>query len=104
MLPPCLYNCPKRLCDVVHPPDAGGVALWPNQHKVIVHHRIALHAFAFGDKFLFCRFRMDKNHVCIAAPAGVERLTGAPRQYFHRDAGLLREERQQVVEQATILC
>ena len=39
--------------DVLHAFDAGGIAFWSNQHEIVVHHRIALHALAFGKEFFF---------------------------------------------------
>ena len=45
---------------------------------------IALHAFAFGEEFLFRRFGVHEHDVGVAAPAGVERLAGALRDDFHR--------------------
>jgi hypothetical protein len=57
---------------------------------------------SFGDERLFCRFGMDKHNVSVAAPSYVECLTGAHREHFNGDAGLLRKERQQMLEQARI--
>jgi hypothetical protein len=45
---------------------------------------------------------MHEHDVGFTAPAGIERLARPLRQDFHSDTGLLREERQQVVEQAGI--
>ena len=79
----------ERLADVLHALDAGGIALRPDQHEVVVHHRKALHALAFGEEFFFLRFGVHEHHVGVAAPAGVERLAGALRHHFDGDAGLL---------------
>ena len=92
----CLGNVPHAL-------DAGRIALGADQHEVVVHHRVTLHAFSLGEKFLLCRFGVHKDDVSISAPAGIERLAGALRDDFHLDAGLLLEQRQDVTEQAGIL-
>src|SRR5262249_40858470 len=47
---------------------------------------------------------MHENHVGIAAAAGVERLAGALRHHLHIDAGLGFKQRQDVAEQAGVLC
>ena len=83
----------KRLGDVIHALDAGRIALRPDQHEIVVHHRVALHALTLGEKLLFRRFGMHEYDVGIAAPASVERLAGALRHNFHLDAGLLLEQR-----------
>ena len=83
--------------------DAGRIALRADQDEVVVHHRIALHAEAFGEEFLFRRLGVHEHHVGVAAPAGVERLAGALRHHLHVDAGLGLEQRQDVAEQAGIL-
>ena len=74
-----------------------------DEHEVVVHHRIALHALAFGKEFFFRRFCVHENDVGIAAAAGVERLAGTLRDDFHLDPGLLLEQRQNVSKQAGIL-
>ena len=93
----------QRRDDVLAALDAGRIALRPDQDEVVVHHRIALHAEAFGDEFLLLRLGVHEHHVGIAAPAGVERLAGALRDDLHVDAGLGLEQRQDVAEQAGIL-
>ena len=93
----------ERGDDVLGALDAGRIALRPDQDEVVVHHRIALHAEAFGDELLFLRLGMHEHHVGIAAAAGVERLAGALRHHLHVDAGLRLEQRQDVAEQAGVL-
>ena len=95
---PSCHDLLERCADVLHALDAGRVALGADQHKVVVHHRVTLHAFAFGEEFLLRRFRVHKHDVRISAPAGIERLPGSLRYDFHLDAGLLREQRQDVTE------
>jgi hypothetical protein len=46
---------------------------------------------------------MHEHHIGVAAPAGVERLTGALRQDLHVDSRFRLEQRQDVAEQAGIL-
>ena len=84
---------PHRCRNVVHSLDPGGITRRPHQHKVAVHHRIALHAVSFGEKPFLRRLRMDKNHVSVAASAGVERLSSALRDDFHRNAGFRLKDR-----------
>ncbi len=93
----------KRPGDVLLAFDAGGIALRPDQHEIVVHHRVALHAFALGEEFFFRRFGMHEYDVGIPAPAGVERLASSLRDDFHVDAGLLLEQRQNVAKQPGIL-
>ena len=78
----------KRFRNVVHALDAGRVALRPNQHKVVVHHRKSFHALSFGEEPLFCQFGMHEHDVSFTAPASIERLAGPLRQHFHSDTGL----------------
>jgi hypothetical protein len=83
--------------------DAGGIALRPDQHEVVVHHVKALDAESFGEEFFLLRFGMHEHHVGIAAPRGVERLAGAFRDHLDLDIGLGLEDRQQIAEQPGIL-
>ena len=46
---------------------------------------------------------VHEHHVGVAAARDVERLAGAERDHAHLDAGLLLEDRQQVLEQARLL-
>jgi hypothetical protein len=92
----------KCLRDILHAFDTGGIALWPDQHKVVVHDRMPFHAVSFGHERLFCRFGMYKHNISVATPTNVERLTGADRPHFHGDAGLQCKERQQMLEQTRI--
>src|SRR3974390_2057972 len=90
-----LLECSR---DVLASLDASRIALGSNEHKVIVHNRIAFHAVSFGQELLLRRFRMNENNVCTSAPCSVERLTGAKRDHFHSDAGLFLKEGQNVTE------
>ena len=93
----------QRGDDVLRSLDAGRIALRPDQDEVVVHDGIALHAKAVGEELFFLRLGMDEHDVGIAAPGGVERLSGALRHHLHVDAGLRLEHRQDVAEQAGIL-
>src|SRR6516225_1457892 len=88
----------ERSGDVLHSPDASRIALGSNEHKVIVHNRIALYAMTFGQELLLRRFGMDKNDIRISAPCSVERSTGANRNHFYGDPGLFLEKGQNVNE------
>ena len=55
------------------------------------------------DEALLRRAVMHEHHVGVAAPADVERLAGAERHHAHRDAGVPREDRQDMAEQARLL-
>ena len=79
--------------------DPGGIVLGAHQDEVIIHHGITLHPEAFGQKLFLGGFGMNEDDIGVAAPCGVERLTGALGQHFHLDAGLLLHDRQQVAEQ-----
>ena len=93
---------PKRLRDVLPALDAGGIALWPNQHEVVAHHRKSFDAFAFGDKLQFCYFGMYEYDIGFTTPASIKCLTGPQLQHFHGNAGLLREDGKQVIKQARV--
>ena len=80
-----------------------GSLFGPIRTKSLYITGIALHAEAFGQEFFLRRLGVHEHHVGIAAPAGVERLTGALRDHLHVDAGLGLEQRQDVAEQAGIL-
>src|SRR6266851_6966760 len=95
-------NCFQRGLDVLAL-DAGGVALWPDQHEVVVHHVKTLHPKTFGEEFFFLRFGVDEYHVGVAAPCGVERLPCALRDHLDVDIRLGLEDRQQIAEQPGIL-
>ena len=73
------------------------------QDEIVVHHLVAPHAVALGDELLLERPGVHEHHVGVAAPAHVERLAGAERHHAHLDAGLLLEDRQQVLEEARLL-
>ena len=75
------------------PAIAGGIALRADQNEVVVHDGKTLHARAIGDEFLFRRPGVHEHNVGVAAPAGVECLAGALRDYLHVDAGLGLEDR-----------
>src|SRR5690606_25377725 len=49
------------------------------------------------------RLGVDEHHVGVAAAAGVERLAGALGDHAHVDAGLLFEDRQEVLEEPRLL-
>src|SRR4029453_10548192 len=68
---------PKRLRNILLASDTGWIALWPDQHKVVVHDRIPFHAVSFGNDRFFFRFGMCKDDISVAAPSHVERLTGS---------------------------
>ena len=93
---------PQRRRDILAL-DAGRIALRSDQDEIVVHHRIALHAQAFGEKLLLGGPGVDQHDIGVAAPRGVERLAGALRQHLHADAELLLDDRQQIAEQAGIL-
>jgi len=75
-----------------------------DQDEVVVHHRVPPDAETLGQELLLRRLGVHQHHVGIAAPAGIERLAGALRHHLHVDAGLGLEDRQQVAEQAGVLC
>ncbi len=82
--------------------DAGGVSLRADQHKIIIHHRLALDAEAILDELHLLRAGMDEDHIGITPPAGIERLPRALADHTHIDAGLRLEQRQDMGEQAGI--
>src|SRR5687767_8202395 len=53
------------------------IRLRTHQHEIVVHHLEAPHAVALGDELFLQRPGVHEHHVCIAAPAQVERLPGA---------------------------
>ena len=57
---------------------------------------------SFGDELFFRRLGVNEENVGVATPSGVERLTGALCHDLDLDAGLLGEERQNVVEKPGI--
>src|SRR5205823_1187140 len=75
------------------------IALWPDQHEIVVHDLIAPHGVAIGHERFFRRLVVNEYHVGIAAPANVERLSGSEREHPHADAGLRREARKEIPEQ-----
>ena len=87
----------ERLCNVLQIPDARRIALWPDQHEVVVHDGNALYTVAFVDEPIFRRFVVHQHDIGLAASARIERLTGALGEYLYSNAGFLREEWQQVV-------
>src|SRR4029453_9564578 len=68
----------KRLRNILRAFDASWIALWPDQHKVVVHNRMPLHAVSFGDERLFGRFGMYKHNISIAAPCRAPDRCRAP--------------------------
>src|SRR5262245_35168324 len=93
----------QRKADVPCPIDAGGIALWSDDDKIVVHHGIALHAKPFRDEFLLRLPGMHQNHVGIAAARHVERLAGTQGDDFNVDAGPLLEQRKDEAVQPGIL-
>ena len=85
------------------PATLRGIRLRPDQHEVVVHDLVAPHAVALGDELLLERPGVHEHHVGVAAPRHVERLAGAERDHAHLDAGLLLEDRQQVLEEPGLL-
>src|SRR5262249_30581533 len=43
----------QRFGDILYAFDRGRIALRADQHKIVVHDRITLHALAFGEEFFF---------------------------------------------------
>src|SRR5215469_10109155 len=66
---------------------ARGVGLRSNQNEIVVHYRIPSHPLAFGEELLLRGLCMNKHHVSIATPSGVERLACALRDDFYFDPG-----------------
>jgi hypothetical protein len=79
--------------------DLRRIGLRAEQHEVVVHHVLALHGVALRQELLLQRLGVHQDHVGIAAPADVERLSGADRDDAHFDPGRGGEDRQQVTEQ-----
>src|SRR6516164_1270767 len=88
---------------VPRPLNASGIVRWSDDDKIVVHHRIALYAITFGNKFLLCLLRMHEYHVGIAAARHVEGLAGTLGDDFNDDAGLLLEQGKNKTEQSGIL-
>ena len=65
--------------------DSGWICGWANQHKVVVHDRIALERKAIGHKFFFGCLVMHKQHIGVTPPAHVDSLAGANRHDLHVD-------------------
>jgi hypothetical protein len=93
----------QRFDDVLGLADPACIELAPDEHEIIVHHRVALHAEALGNELLLFRLGMHENDVGITTPRGVERLAGSQRYDLHRDAGARLEQGQQVPEQPGVL-
>ena len=83
--------------------DLGRVRLRSDEDEVVVHDGEALHAVALGEELLLGGSRVHEHHVGIAAAREVERLAGAERDDAHLDAGLLLEDRQDVLEEPGLL-
>ncbi len=94
----------QRGQDILAALDLGRIGLGADQHEIVVHHVVALHAVAFGNELLFLRLGVDKHHVGIPAAARVERLACTLCDDLHVDASLFLEHRQDVAEEAGILC
>src|SRR5262249_11954926 len=71
-----ILDRPKRLRNVPHALDAGGIALRPNQHEVVVHHGKSFDAFAFGNELQFSYFGVYEHNIGLATPASIECLAG----------------------------
>ena len=81
----------------------GRVRLRTDQHKVVVHHGLALQAETLGHELLFGDRVVHEHHIGVAATCHVECLTGAHCHHAHLYAGVLGERRQQMPEQAGLL-
>ena len=92
----------QRGGDILRALDPGRVGFRPDQHEVVVHHRLALDAEAVLDELHLLRAGMHEHHVRVAAAACVERLSRALADDADLDTGLCLEGREQVVEQARI--
>ena len=89
----------ERRHDVLAAVGAGGIALRSDQDEVVVHHRVALYAEAFGEEFFLGGLGVDKYDIGVPAPTGIERLPGSLCDNLHIDTGLGLEQRQYVSEQ-----
>ena len=89
----------ERRHDVLAAIDAGGIALRPDQDEVVVHHRVALYAEAFGEEFFLGGLGVDEYDIGVTAATGIECLPGSLRDNLHIDTGLGLEQRQYVFEQ-----
>src|SRR5690606_3188460 len=89
----------ERLDDVLAALDPGRIALRPDQHKIIVHDRVTLHAVTLCYELLFLGLRVDEHDVRITTTAGVERLTRPLRHDLDLDARLALELGQNEIEQ-----
>src|SRR6266545_159353 len=79
------------------------IGLRADEHEVVVHHRIALDAVTFREKFFLGGASVHEHDVGIAAPRDIEGLARAQGDDADLDAGLSFEDRQQMVEQPRLL-
>jgi hypothetical protein len=56
--------------------DSGGITVRADQYKILIHHRIALDPETFRHELFLSRFGIDKHHIGVAMPRGVERPAG----------------------------
>ena len=85
------------------PFDVRRIRLRADEDEVVVHDRVTLDAFAFGEPFQLRRLVVDEHDVGIAAATDVERLARTDGDDAHVDARVLLERRQQLREQAGLL-
>jgi len=93
----------KRFDGVLQAADAGRVLPRPDQDEVVVHEVEALHAEAVGDELFLGSLVMDEQDVGIAIARQLDGLAGADGDDPHRNSGLLRELRQDVVVKPGVL-
>ena len=92
----------QRLDDVLAL-DTGGIVLGAHQDEVVVHHGVALHAPAVGDKLFFGHLVVHEQHIRVAAARRVERLPCTQGHHLHIQAAGLLELGQQISKQPRLL-
>ena len=78
----------ERGDDVFAAADPGRIGLGSDEHEVVVHHRVAFDAVAFGEERLLGRASVHEDDIRVAAAGDVERLAGAQCDDMDFDAGL----------------
>ena len=83
--------------------DARRIGFGSDEHEVVVHHLMAIHAEAVGHEFFFKSGRMHEQHVHVAVLAVRQRLAGAHGNPFQIKARILFEDGLEILQKAGIL-
>ena len=83
--------------------DAGRVRPRADDDEVVVHQRIPFDAETDGDECLLGGPMMDQQYVRVSRAGQADGRAGADGDHANLNAGLFRERRQDMVEQAGIL-